>query len=88
MRFFSLIFCIFLLLLALVVDTTSTFDLTVFRSLVIRENDGSFYTMSSKPQNIWYIGIDNREKYNDEICVEWDLGTEKKKECIDHDGVD
>ncbi len=47
-----------------------------------------FHVLAQKPQNIWYIGIDNAHKYNENICVEWDFGTEKKQECIDHDGTE
>lgn len=37
------------------------------------------------PKNIWYLGFENIQENDQEICIEWNLDQEKKTECIDHD---
>ena len=61
--------------------------MTIERSVATLAPDGSYHTATQNPKNIWYIGIKNTRESDDEICVDWTLATEKKTECIDHDGT-
>ena len=86
MRYFFLIIWFFITGLIATIHTNPIYDLTVMRSSVSMDNDWKFNIVNTKPQNIWYISMANFTENSDNLCVEWDFWTEKKQECIDHDG--
>lgn len=63
----------------------STYDLTVERSYPSSTSSGEFFVTVENPKNIWYLGFENIQENDQEICIEWNLDQEKKTECIDHD---
>lgn len=62
-----------------------TYDLTVERSYPSSTSSGEFFVTVENPKNIWYLGFENIQENDQEICIEWNLDQEKKTECIDHD---
>lgn len=62
-----------------------TYDLTVERSYPSSTSSGEFFVVVENPKNIWYLGFENIQENDQEICIEWNLDQEKKTECIDHD---
>ena len=62
-----------------------TYDLTVERSYPSSTSSNEFFVTVENPKNIWYLGFENIQENDQEICIEWNLDQEKKTECIDHD---
>ncbi len=86
MRYFSFISVIFLTFFGIFLHSVPTYDMTVERSPVYLSSDGTYHIAAKNAKNIWYIGLKNSKEGDEELCVEWDFSTEKKQECIDHDG--
>ena len=85
MRYFFLISWFFLILITNCTYLVPTYDLTVERSYPSSTSSGEFFVTVENPKNIWYLGFENIQENDQEICIEWNLDQEKKTECIDHD---
>ncbi|NRH20438.1 hypothetical protein HOO68_00120 [Candidatus Gracilibacteria bacterium] len=46
---------------------------------------GEYFVSVENPKNIWYLGFENIQENDQDICIEWNLDQENKTECIDHD---
>lgn len=87
MRYFFLISWFLLILFTNCTYTIPTYNLTVERTIPTFTLSWEYYVSVQNPKNIWYIGIKKSDITDDTVCVEWSFDTEKKTECIDHDGA-